>query len=350
MTNSRPSQMKAVVTTGDGKSTLKYNVPVPTPGSGQVLIKVIAAAQNPSEWMMLSRYPTTDIVVGYDFSGIVEDIGPEVPAGLRKIGERVAGFVAAAVTEGGSFAEYCLADAQVLIPIPEDLSYEEASGVSMAGLTACQALWQNQNLPTPLKPISQPFPILIWGGATAVGQFAIQLAKLSGLQVITTASPKNHELLRSLGADAVFDYRDPAVAAKIVEYTGNKLAHAVDCISQGDSPTLVSASMGKNGGYVALVLKADIPRADVKGEFALVMTLFGKAFEIPMQYPAIPEHYELGKKFASIMSQLLFEGKLKSTPVKLIPNGLQDAQNWIEYQQEGKVSAEKITYRISDTP
>jgi hypothetical protein len=58
-----------------------------------------------------------------------------------------------------------------------------------------------------------------------------------------------------------------------------------------------------------------------------------------MPYPAIPEHYDLAKKFTSILSKLLFEKKLKTTPVKIIPNGLLDAQTWIQYQQEGKVNS-----------
>lgn len=64
-----------------------------------------------------------------------------------------------AVSEGGSFAEYCLADAHILIKIPESLSFEDAAGVGMAGLTASQALWQNQDLPTPLNPVKEPFPV-----------------------------------------------------------------------------------------------------------------------------------------------------------------------------------------------
>jgi len=67
-------------------------------------------------------------------------------------------------------------------------------------------------------------------------------------------------------------------------------------------------------------------------------------------FPAIQEHFELGKKFSDLLTQLLAEGKLKTTPVKLVPNGLQDVQYWVEYQRQGKVRAEKIVYRISDTP
>jgi NADPH:quinone reductase-like Zn-dependent oxidoreductase len=130
--------------------------------------------------MMISRYITTNVVVGYDFAGTIEEIGPDVPGGLRKLGERVAGFIDGCRSNlllahpaiintnttvpsdlGGSFAEYCVVDAQVLIPIPDSLSYDDAAGVGMAGLTACQALWQNQDLPTPLNPISEPFPVSI---------------------------------------------------------------------------------------------------------------------------------------------------------------------------------------------
>jgi hypothetical protein len=78
------------------------------------------------------------------------------------------------------------------------------------------------------------------------------------------------------------------VILKIRDFTGNNLAHAIDCISQGDSPTLVSGSMGAHGGYVALVLKATMPRPDVKGEFSLVMTLLGKAY-IPCLLSTVPK-------------------------------------------------------------
>lgn len=119
--------------------------------------------------------------------------------------------------------------------------------------------------------------ILVWGGASAVGQYVIQLAKLSGLQVVTTASPKNTSLLLSMGADIVFDYRDAEVVAKIREFTSNKLRYAIDCVSAGDTPKLIGQCLGSSGGYVGCVLVAPIPRPDVTSEFVLVYTLLGKA-------------------------------------------------------------------------
>ncbi|ESK87230.1 zinc-binding oxidoreductase [Moniliophthora roreri MCA 2997] len=349
---SLPSQMKAVTTIGDGNVKLT-TIPIPKPGSGQILVKVIAAAQNPSEWMKIQGIPTTDVVVGHDYAGVVQEIGPDVPAGTRQIGERVAGFVNACISNdiGGTFAEYTLADAQVLIPLPGHISFEDAATLGLAGFTACQALWQNTpNVPTLDEPTKEPFSILIWGGATSVGQFAIQLAKNAGLQVITTASPKNHELLKSLGADAVFDYRDSAVVDKVIKQVGGKLAYAVDCVSTDDSARQTSECL-ESGGHVSLVLMPKVEREDIKSDTSFVYTLLGKPINLfpPYQFPAIPEHYDLGKKFGSTMSRLLQQGKLRGNPIKLVPNGLAGAQEWIEFQQAGKVSAEKIVYRIADT-
>ncbi|KAF5341527.1 hypothetical protein D9758_012565 [Tetrapyrgos nigripes] len=353
-----PSSMIAVVSTGElGKVHLK-NTPVPKPGSGQILVKVIAAAQNPSEWMKLTRTATPDVPAGHDFAGIVVGIGPDVPVGLRNVGERVAGFVNGcfSLELGGTFAEYTLADAQVLVTIPEKLSFEDAATIGLAGFTACQTLWQSQSLPNPLEPSTTNVPIFVHGGASSVGQIVIQLAKLSGLHVVSTASSRNHQLLRDLGADDVFDYRDPEVSKKVREATNGGLEHVVDCIASAETARLIRECVRENTAHVSSVLDTDVAGGNIKADFPFVYTLLGKAIVagpvLPpsLAFPPIPEHYELGKKFGSLLSRLLAEEKLKTTPVKLVPNGLADAQYWIEYQQQGKISAEKIVYRIADTP
>ncbi|KAJ7221004.1 chaperonin 10-like protein [Mycena haematopus] len=187
------SMMKAVVTTGDGTVGLR-TVPKPQPGPTQVLVRIFAAAQNPPDHMKITFRSTEGIISGHDFAGRVEAIGTEVPVGVRFVGERIAGFLNGGVDEetGGSFAEYCVADPHVLISLPDSLAYEDAAGLGLAAFTAAQALWISQpGLPTPDAPAATPFPILVWAGASAVGQYTVQLAKLSGLRVITTASPKN---------------------------------------------------------------------------------------------------------------------------------------------------------------
>jgi NADPH:quinone reductase-like Zn-dependent oxidoreductase len=117
----------------------------------------------------------------------------------------------------------------------------------------------------------------VWGGASAVGQYAIQLAKASGFTVITTASPKNFPLMLTLGADAIYDYRDLSVVNKIKAYAQDKLMYAIDCISWGETPKLVSDCLCP-GGFIAQVLPYEVPRKDIKGEFGLVFTLLGRVF------------------------------------------------------------------------
>ncbi|KAJ6466609.1 dehydrogenase [Mycena vitilis] len=340
--------MKAVVTTGDGHVALRA-VDKPHVGPTQVLVRILAAAQNPPDHLKITYRPTLEgLIPGHDFAGRVEAIGAEVPAGLRHVGERIAGFLNSVRETGGAFAQYCVADAQVLISLPDTLGDEDAAGLGLAGFTAAQALWISQSgLPTPSAPAPTPFPILVWAGATAVGQYTIQLAKLSGLQVVTTASPRNHALLKTLGADAVFDYHDAEVCGEIREFTNNGLAHAVDCISDATTTQQVVQCLGPGGGTVALMLNEPVQAPGVQARFDLVYTLLGKAFEYPMPYEASPDNYEFGKVTALLFSRLLREGKLKTTPVKLVPNGLNDVDEWLDYMKQGKVSGEKITYRVA---
>lgn len=207
---------------------------------------------------------------------------------------------------GGAFAEYVAVDARLLVKIPENVTFEEAAGIGLVGFTAAQALWQILDIPTPTKPAKESFPvcsqlilyilqihspipqILIWGGATGVGQYGIQLAKLSGLQVITTASPKNHDLLRSLGADHLFDYRDPEVSKKIRELTNDKLAHAV--LAEGDINAVVE-SIGASGGKVAVLNPAASSREDVKTEFPFVYALLGKVRQVLLIHCAVTDQH-----------------------------------------------------------
>lgn len=115
----------------------------------------------------------------------------------------------------------------------------------------------------------------MWGGATAVGQFAIQLAKLSGYQVVTTASPPNFDLMKSLGAVAVYDYHDSDVSLKIREEWAPRVA--VDCFSSTDEGAkAVCDSISSEGGRIALVRVAKSSREDVTAKFGLVFTLLGK--------------------------------------------------------------------------
>jgi NADPH:quinone reductase-like Zn-dependent oxidoreductase len=137
-------------------------------------------------------------------------------------------------------------------------------------------LYQVQHLATPYKPTTSHEPILVWSGASAVGQYVVQLAKLSGYTVITTASEKNHAYLKSIGADAVFNYKDPKVGQNIRAYTEGKLKIALDCISEKDSSQKISDSLSPEGGKVSVNSPYETIRPEVEVEMSIVYTLLGK--------------------------------------------------------------------------
>lgn len=95
--------------------------------------------------------------------------------------------------------------------------------------------------------------------------------------MIATASPANHALVKNLGAEAVFDYKDPGVSSKIKQYTNGKLEYAVDCISEGSTPTQICGCLAEKGGKVAVILpvKGELPRSDVRFIHSLAYTLLG---------------------------------------------------------------------------
>ena len=178
-----------------------------------------------------------------------------------------------------------MADAELgVVPIPDGWSFEEAAQLGIGPLTALQCLHQSLELPSPLEVIGPSDPqraILVWGGASSVGQYAIQFAKLGGLRVLTTTSPKNIGLVRGLGADEVFDYRDEDVVEKIRAATGNALDIAIDTISEGKTIEQATGAIGDKGGNVAITLPYESPRPDVKVIFSYGPDLLNRVRFVP---------------------------------------------------------------------
>lgn len=136
------------------------------------------------------------MILGNDYVGIVEQVGSQVKS--VKVGQRVS--VRISKNQIGTFCEYLVDDAENMAIVPENISDEQAAALPLVGLTAHQALFEKMQVQTGES-------ILIHAGAGGLGSTMIQLAKYSGLKVITTASAKNHPFLYELGADLVIDYR-----------------------------------------------------------------------------------------------------------------------------------------------
>ncbi|KAJ7363858.1 chaperonin 10-like protein [Mycena albidolilacea] len=337
--------MKALVTTGDARFVLA-DVPIPVPRSGEILINVAVIAQNPVDWKYLViKSAAAGKIIGWDFSGTVSQLGPHCQN--RRLNDRVAGFV-----PGGAFAEYLVIPEDLVIVLPETVSFEDAARLGTACITACQCLYQELGIPIPLDEhgLLVDEPILIWSGASSTGQYAIQLARLSGMRVVATAAPENHEFLKFLGADEVFDHSDSWTARKIVSATAGTLCMAVDCWSQGMSPNQVSSSLDPRGGRIATVLPYASRTPFIETTCVAANSIFGQDTSFPLTTTGHTSHVSNGIAYCKLISHLLTLTKLKFPPAKQYPRGLLSVLEGMEYMRQGKVHAEKIIYRISDTP
>ncbi|RDX46877.1 GroES-like protein [Lentinus brumalis] len=349
-----PSTMKALVIEDDPRRVEVKDHPVPSIADDEILVKTVAVSQNPTDfkhvdWVHIGRRGS---VLGCDFSGIVVKVGKNVTS--RKVGDRVSGFVhGGAWPDEGAFAEYLRTPAELVWPVPDSLKHEEAATLNCAFWTAVQALFHSTRLGLvePPEKAKNSEWVLIYGGSSSVGQCAVQLAHLAGYKVVSTASPRNHELVKSLGADTVFDYRDPEVVSKIKQATGDAVKHVLDTISEGDSQRISAESLGPQGGKVIVLLKPQpeaTSRKDVKLQHTLLYTVLGREFDYGpgADYPVAPEDRAHMVQFLKKIPKFIEDGSIKPLKVRLWEGGLNAIPEGLQYMREGKVSAEKIVYRI----
>lgn len=229
--------------------------------------------------------------------------------------------------------------------VAENISFEDAATLGVGITTVGQGLYQSLGLPLPPAKVEEPTSILIYGASTATGTLAVQYAKLSGLTVIATASPHNFELVKSLGADQVFDYKDPECGSKIREATNNKLKLAFDTISEKGSPAVCCAAISSEGGkYSALLPVGDFPREDVSNTVTLAYTALNEFFS--ERLPANQKDFEFGVKFWRLSENLINSGKIKPHPTEVRKGGLEAIPQGMSDLKEGKVSGVKLVYTL----
>jgi len=182
----------------------------PTPGPGEVLVRVVASGTNPVDAKLRADGSwagvTPPAILGSDVSGVIEQVGP----GVTDFAEGDEVYYTPEIVGGrpGSYAEYHVAHASIVARKPRSLTHVEAAAVPLAGGTAWEALIRRLQ-------VRVGETVLIHGGAGGVGSFAIQIAKVAGARVLATAGPSHQDTLKELGADVAIDYRstDPAEVA-----------------------------------------------------------------------------------------------------------------------------------------
>jgi NADPH:quinone reductase-like Zn-dependent oxidoreductase len=169
--------MQALKIQEAGKAAVT-KVPIPSLRPGYILVKTSAVALNPTDWKHIG-FVSAPVTVGCDYSGVVENVGEGVFLPW-KAGERVCGVLHGSNEthpDEGAFGEYLLAKGDLQIKPPSNWTDEEAAGLGMGVSTVGQGMYQVLNLPWPDQPATEKFPILIYGGSSAMGAYGIQFAK-----------------------------------------------------------------------------------------------------------------------------------------------------------------------------
>ena len=325
--------MKALLLHDKGlwKEMKVEEIHLPKLGAGEILVEVHAVGLNPVDYKTATNgnpnwsYPH---VLGLDVAGVVAETGDGVTQ--WKKGDRV--VYHGNLTKKGGYAEYTIAQAHAVSCIPEEVSFEDAAAIPTAGYTAYQALYRK-------LPLNQIETIVIHGGAGGVGGFGVQLAKLAGKTVISTASSSNHEYVKSLGADYVIDYRTENVAARVMEITGGQGVDAVvDAVSRQSS----TASLDMLGYMGHIVYIAGQPEFTKIPGFTKVPSYHEIALGAAYQHGGVKAEKDLAV-MGDAMLKLMAEGKLSSMLKEVIQ--LEEVTQALERLSERHVKG-KIVAKI----
>ncbi|MEO8500719.1 MAG: NAD(P)-dependent alcohol dehydrogenase [Vicinamibacteria bacterium] len=273
--------MKAIIYRKFGPPhNLQYqDVEKPTPGDDQALIRVRAAALNPLDWRLMSGGPPVVRFLlnlgkprikrpGVDFAGEVEAVGPNVTQ--LKPGDAVFGGCK------GAFAEYVCASESRAVLKPENMTFEQASSVPVAGLTALQGLRDKGRIQPGQK-------ILINGASGGVGTFAVQIAKSFGAEVTGVCSTGNLEMVRSIGANRVIDYsrEDFTRGAQrydlILDNVGNRSPSECRRVLAPNGICVIAGAPKKVLPILGLMLKAAVFSRLVSQKFPTFVASFNRA-------------------------------------------------------------------------
>ena len=285
---------------------INKNMPKPAVSQGKVLIEVYAAGVNPVDWklragylqqMMLLKFPAT---LGGDFSGVIVDVGEDVSA--FKKGDEVYGSALVLGGGSGAFAEFALASAKAAAHKPKRINHVEAAALPLVGVSAYQALVDHFGLTKDKR-------ILIHGGAGGIGAIAIQLAKHMRAYVATTASARDIEYVKELGADEALDYKSQSFETILRDYDA-----VYDTV--GGETYVKSFKVLKKGGIIVSMLEQ--PSSELMEQYGV---------------NAIGQFTRINRERLSKLSEFIDKGIIKVHVDKTFP--LEQAGEALVYLQTG---------------
>lgn len=350
--------------------------PYPEPRAGEIIVRVRAVAVNPMDRAVQNvgglitpwiKYP---FVPGSDVAGEVVATGEDVTR--FRAGDRVLGY-AAGLDKGhrsaeGAFQTYTVLLAHMASSLPEMLSFEAAAVLPLALSTAATGLFEKDCLalqPPTASPGAIGKTLLVWGGSTSVGSNAIQLAVAAGYDVIATASPRNFDHVKRLGARLAFDYRSKSVVADIVKaFRGRSLAGALAIGAGSANACLDIVAQCQGNRFVAMAtppasfdhvptgkgrLRRLVPALAriVGGNIALAIKARRKGIRTKFIWGSALLNTEVGPMiYETFLPTALADGRYVATPEPLVVgHGLGQIPAALDRQLAG-VSASKLVVTL----
>lgn len=249
------------------------DLPTPTPGPGEVLVRVGSVSVNPIDTYLRSGAVAMPLpkpfVPGCDFAGTIETLGPDV-TGWR-VGQRVWGSNQGLLGRQGTFAEFCAVQTDWLNATPDGVSDDQAAATALVGITAHLGLFGHAHL-------NAGETVFVNGGTGGVGAMVVQMARAVGAKAITTVgSPEKAELARQLGADVVLNYKTDDIVAGIQAATGGQgVAVWYETQREPDFDKAVPA-LAKRGRMVLIAGRTARPAFPVGPFYVKGLSLFGFA-------------------------------------------------------------------------
>ncbi|VUC37646.1 unnamed protein product [Clonostachys rosea] len=368
----------ALVGGNEGDIVLSGSAPLPPLPleDDQVAVSVKAVSLNPVDTKMLGGYHTVGAISGCEFAGIVTDVGSKVTADWDiRPGDRVSAAIMGMNPlrpRIGAFAQHSVAPGRCVLRMRDDWSFAQSTGIGNSWYTVAWALFHVMGLPAgpALEPLNSQLPppvlagpnikidnfggkrtaVLVSGGSSSTGTCAIQLLKMAGFDVVATCSESNFELVRSYGADALFNHASPTVASDIRDHTRNGLRLALDCITTNETTRLCYAALGRSGGrYVALDPYNEAitaTRSVVRPDWVLGPEMIGE--EIGWPAPHGRKANPTAKRFCQVWNRtlqgLLDRGMVRTHPQRVRDTGLEGVLEGFEEIRSKQVSGQKLIY------
>ncbi|KAL3417107.1 zinc-binding dehydrogenase [Phlyctema vagabunda] len=357
--------------TGKAQRLEVRTAPYTAPADNEIVIKNNAIATNPVDYIigdmggpggMMYQWLKFPFVVGVDVAGEVVEVGPGVTR--FKIGDRVIGHSAGTekeynTTAKSAFQLYTVLQSHMTSPIPSTMSYEDACVLPLCLSTAACGLFQKDQLgleyPT-VTPKSTGKTLLIWGGSTSVGSNAIQLAVAAGYEVFTTASPRNFDYVKKLGASKVFDYKSKTTIQELIRaFEGKTTAGALSIGPGAANACMDILATCKGNKFLSMVTYPNpdpMPTSFVVPKFIFTFM----TWSIAQFYKSVTR--SIGYKFIwggtlidnglgkyiyeDFLPEALAQGTYLTAPEPIVAgNGLEHVQTALDLLRKG-VSAKKV--------